>query len=98
MDVAEFNGWLSAIAALTPSQRRQAWQTLALSGASACDDIETAPPRGVEIASSAPAYRARRAREAANRPSAGFPPNRFLFSWRGTIMVRPPMRGCRNRT
>src|SRR5271165_7489356 len=28
MDVAEFDGWLSGIAALTPPQRRQAWQTL----------------------------------------------------------------------
>jgi DNA-directed RNA polymerase subunit RPC12/RpoP len=54
MDVAEFDGWLSGIAALTPSQRRQAWRTLALSEASGCDDIETGPPRGVEIASSGP--------------------------------------------
>ena len=44
MDVAEFDGWLSGIAALTPSQRRQAWRTLALSEASGCDDIETGPP------------------------------------------------------
>ena len=39
MDVAEFDGWLSAIAALTPRQRQQAWQTLALSEASAGDDM-----------------------------------------------------------
>src|SRR3954470_11013391 len=55
MDVAEFDGWLSAIAALTPRQRQQAWQTLALSEASAGDDIETAPLRGVDIAGSGPA-------------------------------------------
>jgi hypothetical protein len=55
MDVAEFDDWLSAIAALTPRQRRQAWQTLALSEASDCDDIETGPPQGVDIASSGPA-------------------------------------------
>src|SRR5271165_1758669 len=52
MDVAEFDGWLSGIAALTPPQRRQAWRTLALSEASDCDDIETGPPWGVDIASS----------------------------------------------
>ena len=52
MDVAAFDGWLSAIAALTPRQRQQAWQTLALSEASAGDAIETAPPRGVDSASS----------------------------------------------
>ena len=52
MDVAEFDGWLSGVAALTPPQRRQAWQTLALSEASDCDDIETGPPWGVDIASS----------------------------------------------
>ncbi len=50
MDTAEFDGWLSRIAALTPPQRRQAWQTLALSEASVCDDTETGPPWGVEIA------------------------------------------------
>lgn len=55
MDVAEFDGWLSGIAALTPPQRRQAWQALALSEASACDDIETGPPWGVDIATSGPA-------------------------------------------
>ena len=55
MDVAEFDGWLSAIAALTPRQRQQAWQTLALSEASEDDDIETAPPGGVDSASSGPA-------------------------------------------
>jgi transposase-like protein len=55
MDVAEFDGWLSAIAALTPRQRQQAWQTLALSEASDGDDIESGPPRGVDIASSGPA-------------------------------------------
>ena len=55
MDVAEFDGWLRAIAALTPRQRQQAWQTLALSEASAGDDIETGPPRGVDSASSGPA-------------------------------------------
>jgi transposase-like protein len=55
MDVAEFDGWLSGIAALTPSQRRQAWRTLALSEASGCADIETGPPRGVDSAASGPA-------------------------------------------
>jgi hypothetical protein len=55
MDVAEFDGWLSEIAALTPPQRRQAWQTLALSEALDCDDIETGPPWGVDIATSGPA-------------------------------------------
>ena len=55
MDVAEFDGWLSKIAALTSPQRRQAWQTLALSEAADCDDLETGPPWGVDIASSGPA-------------------------------------------
>jgi transposase-like protein len=55
MDVSEFDGWLGKIAVLTPAQRRQAWQTLALSEASEGDDIETGPPRGVEIAGSGPA-------------------------------------------
>jgi hypothetical protein len=55
MDVAEFDGWLSAIAALTPPQRRQVWQMLALSEASDCNDIETAPPWGVDIVGSGPA-------------------------------------------
>ena len=50
MDVAEFDGWLSGIAALTPPQRRRAWQTLALAEASDCDDSETGPPWGVDIA------------------------------------------------
>jgi transposase-like protein len=54
MDAAEFAGWLSAIAALTPQQRREAWQTLALSEASEGDDIKTVPPRGVDSASSGP--------------------------------------------
>src|SRR4051794_36401492 len=55
MDMAEFDGWLSRVAALTPAQRRRAWQTLALSEASAGDAIETGPPRGVDSASSGPA-------------------------------------------
>src|SRR6201994_2669839 len=55
MDVAEFDNWLSAIAALTPRQRQQAWQTLALSEASQGDDIATGAPRGVDSASSGPA-------------------------------------------
>src|SRR3954454_14059320 len=55
MDMAEFDGWLRRVAALTPAQRRRAWQTLALSEASAGDAIETGPPRGVDIASSGPA-------------------------------------------
>ena len=55
MDVAEFSDWLSGIAALTPPQRRQAWQTLALAEASDCDDSETGQLWGVDIASSAPA-------------------------------------------
>jgi transposase-like protein len=54
MDVAEFDGWLRAIAALTPRQRQQAWQTLALSEASESDAIETGSPRNVDSASSAP--------------------------------------------
>src|SRR6476659_1009313 len=41
VDVAEFDRWLSGIAVLTPPQRRQAWQSLALSEASDCDGIET---------------------------------------------------------
>ena len=53
MDVAEFDGWLRAIAALTPRQRQQAWQTLALSEASESDAIETGSPRNVDSASSA---------------------------------------------
>jgi hypothetical protein len=52
MDKAEFDGWLSGIAALTPPQRRQTWQMLGLSEASDGDDIETGPPPGVDIASS----------------------------------------------
>jgi transposase-like protein len=55
MDVAEFNDWLIGIAALTPPQRRQAWQTLALAEASDCDDSEIGPLWGVDIASSGPA-------------------------------------------
>src|SRR5256714_11904439 len=55
VDVAEFDRWLSGIAALTPPQRRQAWQSLALSEASDCDAIETGPWWGVEIAGSGPA-------------------------------------------
>jgi hypothetical protein len=47
MDVAEFDGWLSGIAALTPPQRRRAWQALALSEASDCDDIEIAQPLNI---------------------------------------------------
>ena len=46
VDVAEFDAWLSAIVALTPRQRQQAWQMLGLSEASEGDDIETGPPRG----------------------------------------------------
>src|ERR1700677_4361683 len=49
MDVAEFGCWLSGIAALTTPQRRQAWQTLALSEASDCDDTETGPHWGGDI-------------------------------------------------
>jgi transposase-like protein len=52
MDVAEFHDWLSAIAALTPRQRQQAWQALALSEASQGDAIETGPLWGVDSASS----------------------------------------------
>jgi len=55
MDEAEFEGWLSGVAALTPPQRRQAWQTLALSEASGRDDIEAGSPRGVDLAASGPA-------------------------------------------
>ena len=50
MDMAEFGCWLNGIAALTPPQRRQAWQTLALSEASDCDDSETGLPWGVDPA------------------------------------------------
>jgi len=46
---------LSKIAVLTPPQRRQAWQTLALCEASDCDHIETGPRWGVDIARSGPA-------------------------------------------
>ena len=55
MDVVEFDVWLSAIAGLTPRQRQQVWQTLALSEASEGDDIATGAPRGVDSASSGPA-------------------------------------------
>jgi len=55
MDVVEFDDWLSGIPALTPPQRRQAWQRLALSEASEGDDIETGPPWGVDIADNGPA-------------------------------------------
>jgi transposase-like protein len=55
MDAAGFEGWLGVIAALTPSQRREAWQALALSEASDRDDIETGPPQGVDIVTSSPA-------------------------------------------
>ena len=43
-----------------------------------------------------PACRARPAREVANRPSAGCPPNRSLFWWHGTVRVRPRMRCCQS--
>ena len=55
MDVSEFDGWLGKIAVLTPAQRRQAWQTLALSEATDCGDRETGPLLGVDIAGSGPA-------------------------------------------
>src|SRR5271166_392650 len=55
MDMAEFANWLSGIAALTLPQRRQAWQTLALSEASDCDDLESGPLGGMDIATSAAA-------------------------------------------
>jgi transposase-like protein len=55
MDVAEFADWLRGIAALTLPQRRQAWQTLALSEASDCDGIETGPLSGMDIAANGPA-------------------------------------------
>jgi transposase-like protein len=54
MDVAEFDIWLSEMAVLTAPQRRQAWQTLALSEASDCDDMETGWSSGADIASSGP--------------------------------------------
>ena len=78
MDMAEFDGWLSGIAALTPPQRRQAWQTLALSEASDCDDIETGPPWGVDVAASGPA--ATPDQPPAFAPS---PSNRFFAIRRG---------------
>src|SRR3954469_12573069 len=46
------------------------------------------------LKASGPACRARHAREVANRPSAGFPPNRSPFSWPETVMVRAPMRSA----
>src|SRR3978361_401818 len=55
MDVAELSDWLSGIAALTPPQRRQASQRLALAEASDCDDSESGQLWGVDIASVAPA-------------------------------------------
>jgi hypothetical protein len=55
MDVAAFDGWLSAIAALTPRQRRQAWQMLALSEATEGNDFEASLPRSVDRTSSGPA-------------------------------------------
>ena len=55
MDAAEFDGWLSRIAGLTPPQRQQAWQTLALSEAADCDDSETGPLWDVDMAISGPA-------------------------------------------
>nr|WP_294545138.1 hypothetical protein [uncultured Rhodopila sp.] len=52
MAVAEFGGWLIGFGALTPPQRRKAWQTLAVSEASDCADIEAGPAWGVDIAGS----------------------------------------------
>jgi hypothetical protein len=52
MDVAEFHDGLNAIAALTPRQRQQTWQALALSEASQGCAIETGLSRGVDSASS----------------------------------------------
>jgi transposase-like protein len=51
LDVADFGHWLSGIAALTLPQRRQAWQTLALSEVSDRNDIETCAPSGASTAS-----------------------------------------------
>jgi hypothetical protein len=51
MDVADFEDWLGGIAALTPPQRRQAWQALALSEASDLDDIDAAAASGADSAS-----------------------------------------------
>src|ERR1035441_8825264 len=51
MDVATFEHWLGEIAALNLLQRRQAWQALALSGASDSYDGETGEPLGAGIAS-----------------------------------------------
>jgi transposase-like protein len=51
MDVAEFEHWLGAIAALTRRQRQQAWQALALSEAADSIDIETGEPLDVNMAS-----------------------------------------------
>jgi len=51
VDDAEFDRWLSRIAALSPSQRRRAWQALALSEASEDHDgcagasLNTVPER-----------------------------------------------------
>ena len=84
MDVAEFDGWLSKIAALTPPQRRQAWQILALSEAADCDDLETGPG-----STAAPPAIARRS--AADR---ALPPDRCWQCPRPTAAARVtwPMR------
>jgi transposase-like protein len=54
MDEAKFDSWLSGMAALTPPQRQQAWQTLALSEALDTDDSETGAAWGMDVASSGP--------------------------------------------
>ena len=76
MDEAAFDGWLNAIAALTPRQRQQAWQTLALSEALEGDDIETGPPRGVDSARGGPAVTPDQPPTAAPSP-VGQPLNRL---------------------
>lgn len=52
MDVAAFKIWLEAITALTEPQRRQAFQTLAISEASNAHEVEARDPRQREPARS----------------------------------------------
>jgi hypothetical protein len=50
MDVADFEFWLSWIAALTVPQRRRAWQALALSEASDGSGDEVRAPLDLTVA------------------------------------------------
>src|ERR1700760_1170875 len=84
MDVAAFDDWLSGVAALTPPQRRQAWQTLALSEASEDDAIETGPPWGADIAPSGPVV------------TPDQPADRHAIA--GGAVVEPAWKRCCRRT